>query len=206
VLHRIEKVSGLFEHVAAERADPASYSIVTYGPHAINNDRGTYPEIAARTLGWAERAETALARLEGLARHGALPAGYSRAAQLECMLAGLAERLTGSEGRPVLVTAGRRPPHPPRLDGATRIIPCPQRNDADEILRYLHDRFPGMKVGEITDSARFADSPQSTWQQALRRNFGSDATSDGFSTSDFAIRLGLTGQPVRLVPLPVMVV
>ena len=86
------------------------------------------------------------------------------------------------------------------------LVLVPDINDADEILRYLHDRFPGMKVGEITDSARFADSPQSTWQQALRRNFGSDATSDGFSTSDFAIRLGLTGQPVRLVPLPVMVV
>jgi hypothetical protein len=51
------------------------------------------------------------------------------AAQLECALAELAQHPDASAGRPVLVTAGSRPPHPPRADVGTQIMPCPERRD-----------------------------------------------------------------------------
>ena len=94
VLKRIMRVGALFEHVAETSADPTSYSVITYGPHHINNNRDTYPEIPVRMLAWAVSVEPALHTLAGLAHHGALPNGYPHAAQLECMLAELANRLT----------------------------------------------------------------------------------------------------------------
>ena len=196
VLRRLQRVTALFEHVAEASAEPASYSVITYGPHHINSNRETYPEIPVRTLAWAASAEQALEILGGLAHHGALARGYPFAAQLECVLAELADRLTGREGRPVLVTAGARPPHPPRTDPETRFIPCPKHNNGLAIRNGLQARHLGMGFGAIRDPGR----EDSLWEQ-----LGSDVTNSAFSAPDFAERLGLTGQPVQLVPLPLLV-
>jgi hypothetical protein len=196
VLRRIERVTELFEHVAGASAEPTSYSVITYGPHHINSDRDTYPEIPVRTLAWAVSAESALDTLEGLAYHGALPQGYPFAAQLECVLAELADRLTGREGRPVLVTAGARPPHPRRTDPETRHIPCPEHNDGLAIRSWLQYRHPGMGFGAIRD---LGPDENNLWQQ-----LGSDVTNGAFYAPDFAVRLRLTGQPVQLLPLPLL--
>lgn len=195
VLKRIMRVGALFEHVAESSADPTSYSVITYGPHHINNNRDTYPEIPVRMLAWAVSVEPALHTLAGLAHHGALPNGYPHAAQLECMLAELANRLTGREGRPVLVTAGWRPPHPPRIDPGTRYIPCPEHNDGLAIRSWLKGRHPGMGFGAIRDPGPKDD----LWEQ-----LGSYLTNDTFYAPDFAARFRLTGQPVQLLPLPLL--
>jgi hypothetical protein len=196
VLRRIERVIALFEHVAETSAELTSYSIVTYGPHHINSNRDTYPEIPVRTLAWAVPVGSALDTLAGLAYHGALPKGYPFAAQLECMLAELADRLTGREGRPVLVTAGARPPHPRHTDPETGYIPCPEHTDGLSILSWLKTRHPGMGFGAIRDPGR----EDNLWEQ-----LGSDVANGAFHAPDFAVRLGLTGQPVRLLPLPLLV-
>jgi len=196
VLRRIERVVALFEHVAEASVEPVSYSVITYGPHHINSNRDTYPEIPVRALAWAGSLESALDTLEGLARHGALPRGYPFAAQLECVLAELASRLTGREGRPVLVTAGARPPHPPRTDPETSYIPCPEHNDGLAIRRWLEGRHAGMSFGAIRDPGR----EDSLWEQ-----LGTDVTNGAFYAPDFAARLRLTGQPVPHLPLPLLV-
>ena len=197
VARRIERVTELFEHVAGASAVPTSYSVITYGPHHINSNRDTYPEIPVRALAWAVSVESALETLGGLAYHGALPRGYPFAAQLECVLAELAGRLTGREGRSVLVTAGARPPHPPRTDPETRRIPCPEHNDGLAIRSWLQDRHPGMGFGAIRD---LGPDENNLWQQ-----LGSDVTNGAFYAPDFAARLHLTGQPVQLLPLPLLV-
>jgi hypothetical protein len=196
VLRRIERVTELFEHVAGASAEPTSYSVITYGPHHINSNRDTYPEIPVRTLALAVSVEPALDTLGGLAHHGALPRGYPFAAQLECVLAELAGRLTGREGRPVLVTAGARPPHPPRTDPETRHIPCPEHNDGLAIRSWLQDKHSGMGFGAIRD---LGPDENNLWQQ-----LGSDVTNGAFYAPDFATRLRLTGQPVQLLPLPLL--
>ena len=195
VHQRIARISALFEHVAEASAETASYSVITYGPHSINRNTDRFPEIPATTLVWAAPIESALDTLGGLARHGALPLGYPSAAQLECVLAEFARRLTGREGHPVLVTAGVRPPHPSQTDPETHRIPCPWRHDGLVIRRWLEGNFPGMRFGAIRDSG-----PEDTlWEQ-----LGSDVTNGGFHAPDFAARLGLTGQPVQLLPLPLL--
>jgi hypothetical protein len=196
VLRRIQRVTALFEHVAEESAELTSYSVITYGPHHINSNRDTYPEIPVHTLAWAVSVESTLDTLDGLAYHGALPKGYPFAAQVECVLAELANRLTGREGRPVLVTAGARPPHPRHTDPETQYIPCPEHNDGLAIRSWLKGRHPGMGFGAIRDPGR----EDNLWEQ-----LGSDVTNGPFYAPDFAARLGLTGQPVQLLPLPLLV-
>jgi hypothetical protein len=147
------------------------------------------------TLEWEATAQSALDTLGALASRGALPKGYPHAAQLECVLAEVANRLTGREGRPVLVTAGARPPHPPFPDAATSIIPCPRRGDGLAILDRLATRYPAMSFCAIRD----AGSEDMLWDQ-----LGRDVANGYFYAPDIAARLRLTGQPARILPLPLL--
>ena len=133
-------------------------------------------------LTWAQSGAEALEQLWRLEGHPA-DVGYPRAAQIECVLTEIAERLTGQEGRPVLVTVGSRPPFPPRVDPLTEIIPCPNRNDWRRALYLLMDH-PGIAFGAISDR----DPDGGVWT-----SLGTDAFApvSAFDTRRFAAKLGL---------------
>lgn len=196
VQERIECVRRLFARAAAEAQGFVCYSVITYGPHSINNRNRDYPEVPVTTLAWAEAADDALGVLARLARvRAVIPSGYTAAAQIECVLTDLDRHLTGQEGRPVIVTVGMRPAHPPRVDPITQIIPCPDRNDWTGPMRSLRTRYAGIAFGAIHESGR---------RDELWGLLGTDAeaTLEDFSSLDFATALGLTARPAELIPLP----
>lgn len=195
VQERIECVRRLVQRVADEARGFVCYSVITYGPHSINPRNPEYPETPATVLAWAESADDALGVLARLSRGRAVPTGYAAAAQLECVLTDLDRNLTGEEGRPVIVTVGARPAHPPRVNPFTQIIPCPYRHDWTIPISRLRTRHAGLAFGAIRDTG---------WRDELWGMLGAaaEATLEDFSSQDFAIALGLTAQPTELIPLP----
>lgn len=191
VRERVEAVTMLVSHVAAEAKGFVCYSVMTYGPHSIDRDRN-YPEVPVTTLAWAEIADDALAVLARLARESVPQNGYDGAAQLECLLTDLDTNLTGQEGRPVIVTAGTRPPHPPRTD-ATQVIPCRYRRDWRVPMSRLRGRHAGIAFGSIRDAGR-ADE---LWEM-----LGVNATFGDHFAPEFARSLGLTTAIARPIALP----
>jgi hypothetical protein len=179
VRDRLDRVDQLIKIAARGTEQRLSVSLVTYGPHPVHWNSAEEP---VRVLVWARSGAEALEqlwRLEG--RPAAV--GYPRAAQLECALTEIAERLTGQDGRPVVVAVGARPPFPPRVDPVTEIIPCPAKNDWRRALNLLMDH-PGVAFGAITDR----DPGGGTWTR-----LGTDAAAqvNAFDARRFAARLGL---------------
>jgi hypothetical protein len=196
VADRIDCVRRLFAHVAAEAESPMSYSVLTYGPHTINVHNRDYPEVPVTTLAWADTSDAALSELARLSRRPVAPEAYRAAAQVECVLTELNSRLTGHEGRPVIVTAGVRTAHPPTVD-ASRIIPCIYRNDWRIPMENLRARHAGIAFGAIHDTG----IPDELW-----RFLGNDigVALEDFSASDFALALGLTAGYAQFLPLPLI--
>jgi hypothetical protein len=194
---RIEAVRQLFTHVADQAADFVCYSVITYGPHSVNYNNRDFPEVPVAVPAWAETADDALHILSQAARRGAAPVGYEDAAQLECVLVDLNRSITGAEGRPVIVTAGGRPPHPRRVDPRTEIIPCRYRNDWAVPLRRLR-RLSGISFGAIRDSG----VDDQLWSLLGETSTAGPAEIVADSGQRFARDLGLTGQVPRLIPLP----
>ena len=193
VAERIDAVRRLFAYTAAHAESPVSYSVLTYGPHSITRQ---YPEVPVSAPGWAVTSDVALDVLDRLARLPAAPVGYSGAAQLECVLAELDRRLTGAEGRPVIVTAGGRPAHP-RVTSASGIIPCIYRNDWQVSIENLRRQHAGIAFGAIHDTG---------WPDEIWRSLGNDAgiRLGDFAAPEFAGYLGLTAGYAQLLPLPLI--
>lgn len=193
VADRIDAVRRLFSYVAAESESPVCYSVISYGPHAINR---VTPEVSAETLAWAVSSDAALDVVDRLARRGAARNGYQGAAQIECVLTELDVRLTGAEGRPVIVTVGVRPAHP-AVTSATGIIPCTRRNDWRGRVESLLRRHAGISFGAIHDTG---------WPDDVWRFLGNDAgvALADFTASEFALSLGLTAGYAQLLPLPLI--
>lgn len=197
VAERIDCVRRLFAHVADQAGSPVSYSVITYGPHSINPHSRDFPEIPVTTRAWAVTSDVALDVLAQLARRPPDPIGYDRAAQLECVLTELDMRLTGHEGRPVIVTAGVRTAHPPRRDSDSGIIPCIHRRDWRDPMNKLRSRHAGIAFGAIHDTG----FPDELWQ-FLGNDIGKAL--EDFSARDFAIALGLTAGFDQFLPLPLI--
>jgi hypothetical protein len=197
VLERIDRAEQLIR--CAEDADNRPHvSVVTYGPHAVHR---ADPEEPVRVLTWAGTGQVALEALATLAERGAVSGGYSRAAQLECMLAIVAERLgqpgRGDARRPALATIGSRSPFPRVVDRATEIIPCPRRRDWLAEARRLA-AHPGMTSGIITDR----DEGGAHW-----RELGRDVTAslDAVDIRAFAAGLRLVNGTDPQASFPVAV-
>jgi hypothetical protein len=179
---------------AAEAASrQLAVTVVAYGPHSVT---WAVEDEAPSVRAWAASADRAEHVLQELAIRRPDEREYLHAAQLECALAWLASYLSDREGRPVLVTAGGRPPHPHRMDPRTQIIPCPDRVN----WRPQLDRL--VELG--TTFGAFRDKK---WQGDIWHALGQKVTAtvdDPVDMPDFAAALGLheTGQAV---PLPLIV-
>jgi hypothetical protein len=132
---------------------PLAISLVTYGPHAVYKDETELPPTVTAWGTSTTRALGDLAKIRALRQPD--PNEYPMAAQLECALREVRNRLAHSdhvEGRPVLVTVGGRPPHPARVVEATQIVPCPRGTDWQQTVSDLR------RIQDITSFAVPDDS------------------------------------------------
>ncbi len=193
---RLEQRIDWLEELVTEAQDgglPLRVSVVAYGAHGVAwrvDDRP--PEVRA----WSVPGDEAIKALRGLAGRKVDQREYPRAAQLECVLKLVRERLLASDGRPVIVTAGGRPAHPPGLDTSRQIIPCPDRVDGMAELNSLL-RVPGITFGALRDPRCRGGIWEPLGQHA-------EATvDDAVDIEVFAARLGLH-MAVQTVPFPVI--
>jgi hypothetical protein len=190
---RLDRVGQLIRSVTDTAGDHVRVSLISYGPHSF--DRAE-PEEPTLVLTWAQDPEKALFMLDRLQAQGTARSGYPRAAQLECVLAEIAERLSGQEGRPVLVTVGTRPAFPCRVDPVSEILPCPHRNDWRVALRRLRE-YRGIAFGAICDPG----PAEEIWTHLGRDAF---AHLDIVDVHGFAACLDLLGSTVERVPFPLV--
>ena len=193
VSERIHRAEQLIRVVASGADGPLHVSLISYGPHAVHRDDAEEP---VTVLAWAQSSGVALAGLARLRERGAAAPGYSRAAQLECVLAEVAGKLTDEYGRPVLVTIGSRPAFPSRVDRVSEIIPCPKRMDWRAAWLHLRQR-PGIAFGVICDH-----SPG----REIWRHLGSDAA-EQLQAADvrrFAADLSLVSSTAQYIPFPLV--
>lgn len=193
VQERLSRARQLIQLAADKLEDRLNVSLITYGPHSFYRD---VPDEPAAVLAWAQGRSAALEALDWQHDRGPSSVGYPRAAQLECVLATVAERLSSQEGRPVLVTIGSRPPFPSRVDPVSEIIPCPLRHDWRKALWQLR-AIPGLSFGAVRD-----DGPD----HEIWTSLGSEAFSqmDVVDWSVFLTDLGLVKSSVPLIPFPLI--
>ena len=186
---RIDRLSQLIDE-AEKGAGRRCVSVVTYGPHSVAWSVDEQP-VAVRA--WATPGGRAEQELRALSGRAAQDREYRRAAQLECALETVARHLSEGDGRPVIVAAGGRPPHPHAMDTRTTIIPCPDRVN----WKWQHDRI--RSLGASFGALRDADARGEAW-----RSLGADVTAtvdDPVDMQDFATRLGLR-EAAQTVPFP----
>jgi len=186
---RIDRLSQLIDE-AEKGAGRLSVSVIGYGPHSV---AWSVDEQPATVRAWAAPGVRAEQELRGLSGRTAEEREYRRAAQLECALEMVARHLSDAGGRPVIVTAGGRPPHPAAMDPRTTIIPCPDRVS----WKWQQDRIAslGAAFGALCDSGARGE----VW-----RSLGRDAAvtvDDPVDMQDFAARLGLL-EAAQTVPFP----
>jgi len=200
VTARVAAADRLVNHVA-ESAGQARFSVISYGPHAIGR---LYPEVERAKLAWADSREAAERALDRLYEHGGTQAGYTRAAQIECVLADLHEMLDTWDERHVLVTIGSRPAHPARVDPSSEIIPCRRRRDWRRAIDVLERDFPSIAFGAINESE------QAGRREPMWRELGRDARAGlrDFDERRFAALLpfpsGPLPQPEQEFALPLL--
>lgn len=158
---RVDRVGQLVSAIRDGATGPVRFSLLSYAAHAHDPRAEDEP---VRILAWAETDSQMVDRgLGWLRARGPANSAYDPAAQIECLLAELAWRLNepeaASPGRPVLITLGRRPAFPHRVDPVSQIIPCPMRRDWRGLLRSLAAVHPGIAFGAIRDGAAGSDSP-----------------------------------------------
>lgn len=194
--YRIERLEELIG--AAEASGlRLKVSLVTYGPHSVER---AVPEDPATVVAWATHSDIAVRKLGALKRRAAPENEYPRAAQVECALqavAGMfAGRNPGRDGKPVLVTAGMRPPHPDRVDIRTEIIPCQHKVSWQKTFSGLCEILPDLKFGALCDAGAVGN----VWSF-----LGKDAIEEVevVDVPAFAAKLGLCG-PVQAVPFPLI--
>ncbi|WP_214106093.1 hypothetical protein [Acrocarpospora catenulata] len=193
---RQERAGELIELLADIHPDPrrVEVSVIAYGGHVFGNrypDRSA-PEVAV----WAASPIQALDALRSL---DAEPSQYPVGAQVEDMLAEVDARLrpgTQATGT-VLLTVGARPPHPPRSD-TSRVLPCPNRYDWQQLLRGLEQNH-GLRTGAIWDGEPRHAPP--AWRRLGSAALWSAAVP---ADEDLAIRLGVLPPSSAPLSLPLI--
>jgi hypothetical protein len=202
---RVDRASQLISDVAGGADGPVRFSLLTYAAHSFDRRPDEEP---VTVLAWADDDHDVLGRLLlRLRERGPARVRYTRAAQIECLLAEVALRLKGPEGaeagRPVLVTIGARTAFPHRIDPVSEILPCPRHYDWRVIGRRLSGDHAGMAFGAIRDRGSddgFADAAEEVW-----RLLGTDARAElaaAFDVKRFAVGLGLLSPASQYIPFP----
>lgn len=193
VAERLRRASQLIALVPAGPYAMHSVSLVSYGPHAVGS---AWAEEPVRFRTWSSGSTEALAEIDRLLDRGAAEVGYQRAAQIECALSGVADRLGQRDGRCVLVTVGARPPYPARRDPITEIIPCPGRRDWRAAVQRLRSR-QDTAFGAILDD----NCDEEIWAC-----LGADAVVRGAEVDvrGVARRLGLLSSGAEHIPFPLI--
>jgi hypothetical protein len=190
-----ERVYRMEELIKSAQAEGAALrvSVVAYGAHGVAwKVRDRPPEIRA----WAVSGNQAIKALGGLVGRTPDKREYQGAAQLECALRLVRERLaTTNAGRPAIVTAGGRAAHPPGLDTRRQIIPCPDWVDGRLELSRLR-ALPGITFGAIRDPG----CEGRLWDQLGEHAVAS--ADDAVDMESFAADLGLR-MAAQTVPFPV---
>lgn len=174
-------------------AGPLRVSVITYRAHGVAwkvDDRP--PEVRARAV----PGSAAINTLRGLVGRRVDEREYLGAAQLECALQLVRRILRPADGRPVVVTAGGRPAHPPGLDTSRQLIPCPEWVDWRSELDRL-STLPGITFGALCDSRPGGG----IWQRLGRH--AAATVDDAVDMDSFAADLGLLGV-AQTVPFPVI--
>jgi hypothetical protein len=201
-LERLERIGQLVGCAADDAKDRLAVSLISYGPHSV--DRGG-PEVPLKVWTWADSSDAALSALGQLRDRGPAELGYPRAAQLECVLTEVADRLTGREGRPFLVAVGSRPAFPKRVDPASEIIPCPRGRDWRRALHRLREH-PGIAFGAIHDHGMEEEIWSQLSHDASTRVDAVDM--QGFAADlgllSLTVELGLRSLTVQPVPFPLV--
>jgi hypothetical protein len=186
---RIDRLSQLIDE-AEKGAGRLTVSVLAYGPHSV---AWSVDEQPVAVLAWAAPGARAEQELRALSGRAPEEREYRRAAQLECALETVAGHLSERDGRPVIVTAGGRPPHPHAMDTRTTIIPCPDRVN----WKWQHDRI--RSLGASFGALRDAGARGEAWQ-----SLGADITAtvdDPVDMQEFATCLGLR-EAAQTVPFP----
>ena len=195
VQDRIDRLTELVGMVDAPDRD-VQVSVVSYGPHSFD---GVEREEPVKARAWVVDAAAALLELSDLRGQSRPKDEFTLAAQLECALTKVAGNLDPRDGQLVLVTAGSRPPHPPRADvRAPRVIRCPSRYDWQDAVSQLAS-LPGATFGAFTERDALELSP--IWDQLGRHAMGSVT---GTSMATFAAALRLAGE-AQQIPFPLVV-
>ena len=207
---RVDRASQFIAEVAAGADAPVRFSVLTYAAHVHERRVSDEP---VTVLCWAEADTDQITRcLHWLKARQPARLGRSPGAQVECLLAEVATLLRGPEaasaGRPVLVMVGGQPAFPRRVDGASRLLPCPLRRDWRQLLDGLsraHARmaFGVIRDGDDDDDGLFRDGPSDDVWRMLGSN--AYARVGTFNPRPFAARLGLLSPTAHCLPLPLAV-
>jgi hypothetical protein len=191
---RIDRLEQLIAAADTGRR-PLAVSVISYGPHSVARYMTEEP---ATVRTWITVPDLAIRALRGLLDRDAPEPRqeYSRAAQAECALDALSQRIYRRAGRPIVVTVGARPSHPPRVDIHSEIIPCPRRVDWRTVLGRLRE-IQGIRFGALCDP----DAIGEIWRDLGRDAF---AVVDNADIPRFAAELGLR-EPPQAVPFPLVV-
>lgn len=198
---RLSAAQRLVLAAAAEPAEGLLVSVISYGPHSLR--RGA-PEVPVTVLGWRESADWALEQLRKLEEGGGVDLGYPFAAQLECVLREVAERLEREtpSARTKLLTVGARPAFPRRVNHLG-ILPCPGKRDWEAELRRLREH-PGIAFGAILDRET-AETGEETAIEAIWEQLGGlPAELDGLDVERLAEALRLAPAARARVPFPLI--
>jgi len=188
-IYRLEELISM----AQASGGPLRVSVIAYGAHGVAwmvEDKP--PEVRA----WAMSGDEAINALRGLVNRRVDEREYQGAAQLECALKLVRERLTSADGRPVIVTTGGRPAHPPGLDTEMQLIPCPDWVDGTSELGRLLG-LPGIRFGAVRDPKYRGW----IWEQLGQH--AAATTDEAVDMESFAEGLGLR-MATQTVPFPVI--
>jgi hypothetical protein len=194
--HRIERLEELIGAAEASGRQ-LKVSLVTYGPHSVERD---VPGEPATVAAWGAPSDLAVRRLGALRGRVAPKNEYPRAAQVECALQAVVAAFTGRnpgrDGKPVLVTAGTRPPHPDRVNIHTEIIPCPDKVSWLKQFNSLCETLPDLRFGALCNAGAVGNVWSALGRDAIEEVDVVDVTA-------FAAKLGLS-DPVHSVPFPLV--
>ena len=177
-------------HRVADINAAQAVSLVSYGPHSFSPGEQEEPVIVHA---WAADSTTVIPLLQDLIAREIPRYGWQHqpAAQVECALAEVTHRLSGTRENTAIVTAGSLPPFPSRMAGDSVTLPCPARNDWQAILDSLRQKA-GVTLGAIRDTntwPRHADPARDQiWAQL---GVHAMASTDDMDISAFTSRLGL---------------